>query len=93
MEPPWSAGAVSRRPRSRCAYGSTNPSASSASSTPASSTENPDFGGESDLRTGVGVGVRYFTPIGAIRADLATPVDRRDEDSIFGLYIGIGQAF
>ena len=55
--------------------------------------ENPDFGGESDLRTGVGAGVRYFTPIGAIRADLATPVDRRDEDSILALYIGIGQAF
>ncbi len=56
-------------------------------------TEDPDFQGASDLRTGVGVGVRYFTPIGAIRADLATPIDRRDGDSLFGLYIGIGQAF
>lgn len=56
-------------------------------------TEDPDFQGDSDLRTGVGLGVRYFTPIGAIRADLATPVDRRPQDSLFGLYIGIGQAF
>ena len=56
-------------------------------------TEDPDFQGDSDLRTGVGLGVRYFTPIGAIRADLATPVDPRPQDSLFGLYIGIGQAF
>jgi translocation and assembly module TamA len=56
-------------------------------------TEDPDFQGATDLRTGVGLGVRYFTPIGAIRADLATPVDPRDDDSLFGLYIGIGQAF
>ena len=33
--------------------------------------------GESDLRTGVGLGVRYYTGIGILRADLATPVDPR----------------
>uniref|UniRef100_UPI00260A9E56 autotransporter assembly complex protein TamA n=1 Tax=Amaricoccus sp. TaxID=1872485 RepID=UPI00260A9E56 len=56
-------------------------------------TENSDLSGESDLRTGVGVGVRYYTGIGILRADLATPVDPRDDDSTVALYIGIGQAF
>ena len=54
---------------------------------------NSGLGGESDFRTGVGLGVRYYTGIGILRADLATPVDPRDDDSYVALYIGIGQAF
>lgn len=45
------------------------------------------------LRYGVGVGLRYFTGFGPIRVDVATPLDRRREDSIVQLYISIGQAF
>ncbi len=56
-------------------------------------TENANFSGENDLRTGVGLGVRFFTGIGVLRADLATPVNPRPEDSAVALYIGIGQAF
>ena len=56
-------------------------------------TENPSLSGDSDLRTGVGLGVRYYTGIGILRADLATPLDPRDDDSLVALYIGIGQAF
>ena len=55
--------------------------------------ENSSLSGESDLRTGVGLGVRYYTGIGILRADLATPVDPRDDNSLVALYIGIGQAF
>ncbi|MGH6760664.1 MAG: autotransporter assembly complex protein TamA [Phyllobacterium sp.] len=46
-----------------------------------------------DLRVGVGAGVRYQTGLGPIRLDAAFPLDRRDGDPDFGLYVGIGQAF
>ncbi|HET9070172.1 MAG TPA: BamA/TamA family outer membrane protein, partial [Amaricoccus sp.] len=55
--------------------------------------ENSSLSGESDLRTGVGLGVRYYTGIGILRADVATPIDPRDDDDYVALYIGIGQAF
>jgi translocation and assembly module TamA len=50
---------------------------------------------------GYGFGVRYYTPLGPIRLDLAFPVKRRkmanDDkkhlDSRFNIYISIGQAF
>lgn len=56
-------------------------------------TENPKLSGNTDLRFGVGGGIRYFTGLGPLRVDLATPVDRRPGDSWIALYIGIGQAF
>jgi translocation and assembly module TamA len=38
--------------------------------------------------------VRYLTPVGPIRFDVAVPVDRRkDVDDAYQLYISIGQAF
>jgi translocation and assembly module TamA len=43
--------------------------------------------------TGGGLGLRYETPIGPLRLDVATPLSG---DSVFGeleIYIGIGQAF
>ena len=40
-----------------------------------------------------GSGVRYYTSIGILRGDLATPVNPRPGDSRVALYIGIGQAF
>jgi translocation and assembly module TamA len=45
-----------------------------------------------DWHSGAGLGLRYDTGIGPIRADLATPLDD-DAGKDFELYIGIGQAF
>jgi translocation and assembly module TamA len=42
---------------------------------------------------GVGVGPRYYSPIGAIRLDFAVPTFRRSNDDRFEVYIGLGQAF
>ena len=50
----------------------------------------PEF---SNVKVGAGVGVRYLTPIGPLRADIAVPLNRESGDDAFGLYIGIGQAF
>src|ERR1700752_4789813 len=46
-----------------------------------------------DLFWGAGVGVRYYTPIGPVRLDIATPLDKRPQDSPIQLYISLGQAF
>jgi translocation and assembly module TamA len=47
-----------------------------------------------DLFVGVGGGVRYYTPIGPIRLDVAVPLKRYDTDpSLFQIYIGLGQAY
>ena len=46
-----------------------------------------------DLKTGVGLGVRYATPAGPIRFDIATPLDRETGDDPVQIYISIGQAF
>jgi translocation and assembly module TamA len=45
------------------------------------------------LRYGAGVGLRYHTDFGPIRFDVAIPLDRREADNAFELYISIGQAF
>jgi translocation and assembly module TamA len=53
-------------------------------------TATPQF---SDLRYGVGVGARYYTSIGPIRIDVATPLSRRPGEGVIGVYVSIGQAF
>lgn len=46
------------------------------------------------LLKSTGVGVRYRTPIGPLRVDLAFPLDRRPHlDSSYEVYLSIGQAF
>lgn len=50
----------------------------------------PDF---SDLRMGAGVGLRYMTPFGPLRLDVAMPLQRYEGGSSFGIYAGIGQSF
>jgi translocation and assembly module TamA len=50
-------------------------------------------GGANDFRIGVGLGLRYYTPIGPIRFDIAVPTKRRMGDESFQVYIGIGQAY
>lgn len=52
--------------------------------------ETPNF---NNLRYGAGFGVRYKLPFGPIRADIAFPLDRRDGDADFQIYVSIGQAF
>ena len=56
-----------------------------------SSSPFPNFTDEFFI--GYGGGVRYFTPIGPIRVDAAFPLDRREADRAFQLYIALGQAF
>ncbi|MBV9522244.1 MAG: BamA/TamA family outer membrane protein [Alphaproteobacteria bacterium] len=42
---------------------------------------------------GTGIGLRYYTSVGPIRLDLATPLSRRSVDSPIQVYISLGQAF
>jgi len=51
----------------------------------------PDF--DQDAKLGAGLGLRYKTGMGALRLDVAMPLNREKGDSRYGLYIGIGQAF
>jgi len=53
--------------------------------------EYPDF--SENLRWGAGLGVRYITPLGPLRADVGFPLNKRRGDSSWQLYISIGQAF
>ena len=51
----------------------------------------PDLGEE--FLWGAGVGLRYFTDLGPIRVDVALPVNPREEDDDFQVYVSLGQAF
>jgi translocation and assembly module TamA len=48
---------------------------------------------ETPLRVGAGPGLRYFSPIGPVRLDIGFPVNPRDSDDSFQLYVSLGQAF
>ncbi|MEM9576526.1 MAG: BamA/TamA family outer membrane protein [Pseudomonadota bacterium] len=53
----------------------------------------PD-GSSGEWHSGAGLGVRYATPIGPIRFDVAVPTSGPDDDAEnFQIYIGIGHAF
>jgi translocation and assembly module TamA len=60
-----------------------------------------DAGQASETRTpfagrpfvGVGAGVRYYTSIGPIRADIAIPLSKPLHGDAFEIYIGLGQSF
>ncbi|MEY2756812.1 MAG: hypothetical protein RIR33_590, partial [Pseudomonadota bacterium] len=45
------------------------------------------------LGVGAGLGLRYYTAFGPLRADIAAPLSKRDGDADFQVYISIGQAF
>jgi translocation and assembly module TamA len=45
------------------------------------------------LRVGAGPGLRYFSPIGPLRLDVGFPLNPRNSDDTWQLYISIGQAF
>ncbi len=55
-----------------------------------SSSQFPEF---DDVRVGVGGGIRYLTPVGPIRFDVATPLQPEDDDPDIAFYVGLGQAF
>ncbi|MEO0613917.1 MAG: BamA/TamA family outer membrane protein [Pseudomonadota bacterium] len=46
-----------------------------------------------DIFVGVGAGVRYFTPVGPLRVDIAVPLDRREFDAPVQFLISLGQSF
>ncbi|MEM9095543.1 MAG: autotransporter assembly complex family protein [Pseudomonadota bacterium] len=48
---------------------------------------------DAGLQSAAGVGLRYFSPIGPVRFDIAAPLDRRPEDDLFQFYVSLGQAF
>jgi translocation and assembly module TamA len=52
----------------------------------------PDFS-QFAPRMGTGVGVRYYTGFGPARLDVGLPLNKRDGDAPFGVYVSIGQAF
>lgn len=48
---------------------------------------------EGKVQAGVGGGVRYYTPMGPIRLDVAVPVKRPYRGDHFEVYIGLGETF
>jgi translocation and assembly module TamA len=55
------------------------------------SAQNTPFSGT--LRVGLGAGVRYYTPIGPVRLDVAVPANKPPGGDRFEIYLGLGQAF
>lgn len=53
--------------------------------------DDSGWGGSSDWHGGAGVGVRYTTPIGPLRFDVAGPFGSTDDG--VQVYLGLGQAF
>lgn len=55
--------------------------------------EEEFYDGSGTWHSGAGLGLRYNTPIGPIRLDVAVPTSGPDTDENFQVYIGIGQSF
>ena len=51
----------------------------------------PGFGSEYFI--GAGVGLRYYTALGPLRIDVATPISERNGQAPVAVYVGLGQAF
>ena len=52
-----------------------------------------EFLGSARFQVGAGVGLRYLTPFGPLRIDVAVPVNPQPGDPDFAIYAGVGQAF
>jgi outer membrane translocation and assembly module TamA len=48
---------------------------------------------DSELFSSAGLGFRYSSPVGPLRLDVAWPLDRREDDSEYEIYIGFGTVF
>ncbi|MDP3524220.1 MAG: BamA/TamA family outer membrane protein, partial [Hoeflea sp.] len=46
-----------------------------------------------EFKAGAGIGLRYRTPFGPLRIDVAVPLNKGPRDPDYGIYAGIGQAF
>jgi translocation and assembly module TamA len=44
-------------------------------------------------RIGAGLGVRYYTGFGPLRLDVGLPLNKRQGDADYGIYVSLGQAF
>jgi translocation and assembly module TamA len=55
------------------------------------SSEFPDFSGK--LRYGAGIGLRYYTSLGPVRFDIASPINPERRDPPVQVYVSLGQAF
>jgi translocation and assembly module TamA len=49
--------------------------------------------GSGGMKVGIGAGVRYHTPVGPIRFDVARALQRGPGDPAVAIYVGLGQAF
>lgn len=45
------------------------------------------------VQLAAGIGLRYYSPLGPIRADVGVPLNARSSDDSFQVYFSIGQAF
>lgn len=59
----------------------------------AGSVSTDEFSNFSDAKFGAGIGLRYNTPAGPIRLDVAAPLNPTDFDDPVQIYISFGQAF
>lgn len=46
-----------------------------------------------DFFIGAGAGIRYYSPIGPVRLDVAIPIEGRKGEPDYQIYVSIGQAF
>ena len=51
------------------------------------------FAFDDDFLVAAGTGLRYYSPVGPIRLDVAFPLNGREVDDSFEVYFSIGQAF
>jgi translocation and assembly module TamA len=75
------------RYRARATRSAMSPSSMPARLAPTSSRRS------TRLAYGAGVGLRYYTGFGPLRADIAVPLNKQEGDADFQVYISIGQAF
>ncbi len=55
--------------------------------------EEPYFDFSEDIFVGAGVGLRYYTPLGPLRFDVAVPIHPTWDPWGIAFYVGLGQAF
>lgn len=59
----------------------------------AGSVSSDEFSNFNDTQYGAGIGVRYNTPAGPVRLDIAAPLNPTEFDDPVQIYISFGQAF